>query len=177
MKPNMSNLKTRKVIILAAICIALTFFLPISTLVFKLNISELNASQTLIYRIEDYVKATLIFIIAILALFYLYKNHRSHINTFLKKHFLIIKGFGILYVAILAIVPVLKSSLMAYGSLTPYHHILIYLIVVIVFFCVFISSFDENIMDKQFRFSEIFVCFFLCIMGLVLFFCLMQSPS
>ncbi|WP_392562409.1 hypothetical protein RHO12_02705 [Orbus sturtevantii] len=177
MKLIMSNLKTHKVMILAVICIVLISLLPISSLALKLNITKLTASQTLIYTIEDYIKATLIFIIAVWALFHFYKNNKSHINNFLKKHFLIIKGFGILYVAILAIVPVLKSSLAVYGQLSPYHHILIYLVVVIVFFCVFISSFDENIMQKQFRFAEISVCFFLCILGLALFFFLMQSPT
>jgi len=177
MKLDSSHFKTAKMITLALVCIAVTVFLPISALVSKLNLAKLTANQALIYTIEDYIKATLIFIIAIWALFHLYKNHKNSINLFLKKHFLIIKGFGILYVAILAIVPVIKSSLMVYGQLTPYHHILIYLIVIIVFFCVFISSFDENIMDKQFRVSEICVCFFLCVMGLVLFFCLMQSPT
>lgn len=127
--------------------------------------------------VMDYIKATVIFIALMTLLFSFYQSYRRHINTFLKKHFLVIKGFGILYVAILAIVPVLKNALVQYGQLSPYHHVFIYLVIIIIFFCIFISSFDENIMGKEFHISELFVCSFLCIMGLALFFCLMESPG
>lgn len=157
--------------------IVLTVYLPISSILLHLNIQVLNDNVALAYSIDDYIKATLIFVFVILMLFYVYKNHKAHINRFLKKHFLIIKGFGILYVAILAIVPVLKSSVATYWQITPFHHIFIYLVIIIIFFCVFISSFDETVLNKEFHISELLVCFLLCIMGLVLFISLMEAGS
>ncbi|RKS87494.1 hypothetical protein DES39_0728 [Orbus hercynius] len=177
----LSKLNPLIVVILSILGIALVVSLPLSTILMwlftALHLSALSHNLVLITTIEDYIKATAIFIILMIMLFHLYQNYKRHVNRFLKKHFLIIKGFGILYVAILAIVPVLKSSLQQYGQLSPYHHLFIYLTIVIVFFCVFISSFDENIMGKQFRLSEIFVCLFLCMMGLALFFFLMGTSS
>lgn len=181
MRLKLQHLTTLTTILLALFGIFLTITLPISkmvrTLFALINQHNLSNNSALISAIEDYTKSTIIFIIFMWMFFYLYKNYKTYINSFLKKHFLIIKGFGILYVAILAIVPVLKTSLNSYVQLTPYHHIFIYLVIIIVFFCVFISSFDENIMSKQFRIAEILVCLFLCMMGLGLFFFLMSSPN
>lgn len=172
-----SIIKTPLVIILTLVAIILTVYLPISSTLLHLDIGFLNDNVTLAYSIDDYVKATLIFIFIILMLFYVYKNHKAHINRFLKKHFLIIKGFGILYVAILAIVPVLKSSIATYWQITPFHHIFIYLVIIIIFFCVFISSFDETVLNREFHISELLVCFLLSIMGLVLFISLMEAGA
>lgn len=181
MKLTAGHIKTCTVIIITILGVLMTLYLPISAVVQQIfgsiSSSYLASHRSFIIAIEDYTKSTLIFVILIWMFFHLYKNYKTHINTFLKKHFLIIKGFGILYVAILAIVPVLKSSLNAYVQMSPYHHIFIFLVIIIVFFCVFISSFEEDVMNKQFRITELFVCFFLCLMGLGLFFFLMNSPN
>lgn len=180
------KIKSRRINIFIAILIVLFGIvlivnLPIAMIAKKLLLSIDNQydsyHQALITAIEDYTKSTIIFMLFIWLFFHIYKHYKSRINSFLKQHFLIIKGFGILYVAILAIVPVLKDSLNAYVTLSPYHHIFIYLVIIIVFFCVFISSFEEDMMNKKFQIIELLVCFFLCLMGLGLFFLLMDAPN